>query len=130
MKTNQMRRIILVLFVASVICPGMSGCYYDKASELYPEGACDTTSVTWSKTIQPIMQQQCAYVGCHVGSNPSGGINLGSYAGVREQAANGALLGSVEHQSSYQPMPRGSTKLPDCQIAMLRIWVTAGAPQN
>ncbi len=106
-----------------------SGCYYDKASELYPEGTCDTGSVTWSKTVQPIITAQCAYVGCHLGTSPSG-IDLSNYDGVHMQAANGALLGSVMHATGYEPMPKSSPKLPDCQISKLRIWVANGAPQN
>ena len=122
-----MRKLILILLVAGV---AGSGCYYDRESELYPSGYCDTASVTWTAAIQPVIRQQCAYVGCHAGSGASAGINLEAYAGVKAIAQNGALLGSVQHSGNYTPMPSQASKLPECTISKIRIWVTAGAPEN
>ena len=116
--------------ILAAVVLAASGCYYDRESELYPAGTCDTTSVKWSTTIQPLINSQCATVGCHAGANPGNGIDLTTYESVHAQALNGALLGTVTHQPGYDLMPRDRQALPLCQIGQLRIWVNGGAPQN
>jgi hypothetical protein len=118
------------LLLAAIITLVYSSCYYDRESELYPTSFCDTTAVRWSSTIQPIIQVNCAYVGCHTGSTPGGGINLSTYAGVKGSAQSGALLGSIEHAGNYTPMPNNREKLPDCTISKIRVWVNAGARED
>jgi hypothetical protein len=118
-----------VLLVAS-LSAGLSSCYYDMQSELYPTSYCDTTAVKWSSTIQPIIQVNCAYVGCHTGSTPGGGIDLSTYAGVKSSAQSGALVGSIEHAGNYTPMPNTGEKMPECTISKIRIWVDAGARED
>ena len=34
----------------------LAGCYYDTEAKLYPAGTCDTTNVTWSATVEPIVR--------------------------------------------------------------------------
>ncbi len=109
---------------------GTSGCYWDKSSELYPQAQCDTSSLKWSTAIQPIIQQQCAFSGCHSAASARGGIDLSNYDGVRTIALDGSLVGSIEHRSNYTPMPFQNTKLPECQISQIRGWVAAGALNN
>ena len=89
---------------------------------------CDTLNVTWSATVRPIIQSYCQ--GCHSGSAPSGGVSLDNYAAVSNSAFNGSLLGSVQHSNGWTPMPYQSNQLSSCDIAKIRIWVNAGAPNN
>lgn len=91
-------------------------------------GGCDTTNVTYAGTIQPLMTNYCT--GCHSGAAPSGGINLSSHAGVATVALNGQLYGSINHAAGYVAMPQGGAKLSDCNIAKVRTWINAGAPNN
>jgi len=90
--------------------------------------SCDTTNVTFSGTIFPMMQNSCT--GCHSGSNPSGQIDLSNYQNISAMAINGRLLGSVKRDPGYSPMPRGGNKLPDCQIDQIRIWIQNGTLNN
>lgn len=87
---------------------------------------CDSTSFTWSAFVQPLIQTQCQ--GCHSGSAPQGGINLGSYAAVKAQVTNGKLYASVTRSFAY--MPKGGNRLDDCTIKRLKTWIDAGAPEN
>lgn len=107
-----------------------SGCYFDKKENLYAPQAgtnnCDTTALTYSAQIQPILTASC--VGCHSASNASGGYALDSHSGVI--AAQGRLLGSIKHSSGFSAMPQNAPKLGDCQIAQIEKWITAGAPNN
>ena len=98
------------------------------AQNLDCSGICDTSNVTWSNTIRPIIQNKCQ--GCHQGGSPGGGYDLSNYAGVSGAAFDGSLLGSIQHQTGWVAMPQNSNKLPDCDIAKIRIWVDAGAPNN
>jgi len=89
---------------------------------------CDTVNVTFSGTIQPVLQNNC--VGCHNNTSPGGNVILSAYSGVQAVALNGHLLGSVNHGAGYSPMPKNLAKLPDCEIAEIRIWIQNGAPNN
>lgn len=90
--------------------------------------ACDTANVTWTASIQPIIQQKCQ--GCHQGAAPGGGISLQTYNDVRLTAIDSSLRGVVEHQPGWSAMPKGTARLPECDLAKIRIWVEAGAPNN
>jgi hypothetical protein len=121
----------LVLFTILLLMMG-SSCYYDSEEYLFPNTSsqCDTTDVTYSKSVVPIIQNSC--LSCHSNSTAAlgGNIKLEDYADVKLRADDHRLLGSIEHQSGYSPMPQGSKKLDDCKISTVRIWVNAGAPNN
>lgn len=92
------------------------------------EGSCDTLNVTFSSSINSLIQSNC--VGCHNGSLASGQVNLEGYSNVKATAQNGSLLGSISHSTGFFPMPKGISKLSDCEIAMVRIWIDQGSPNN
>lgn len=108
----------------------LSSCYYDKKEKLYAPQAggtvCDTSSVTYSGTIQPILTASC--IGCHSAGNTSGGYALDTHAGV--SAASGRLLGAIKHSTGFSAMPQNAGKLGDCQIAQIEKWLNSGAPNN
>ena len=89
---------------------------------------CDTTNVTFAKSISPIITNYCQ--GCHNNSNLSGGINLQGYTNIITHVNSGRLIGTIEQKSGFSPMPKGGTKLSDCNIKKIQIWVAAGAPNN
>jgi len=91
-------------------------------------GSCDTTVFTYSVAVKAIMSNKC--VGCHNPSNLGGNIDLSTYNAVKVTALNGKLYGSVAHQSGYSPMPKNSSKLPDCEIRQIQKWINAGSPNN
>ncbi len=88
---------------------------------------CDLSNVTFSNTVQPILQNNCT--GCHSGSAPSGGVLLTSYANVKKVADDGRLVGVVSHASGFKSMPPGGT-LQSCFVEQIKVWVQAGAPNN
>lgn len=99
----------------------------DLQCDANPTG-CDTINVTYSGFVSPLLTTNC--VGCHSGGAPSGGITLNTYEGVRTVAMNGRLYGAISHSAGYQPMPRGSAKLPQCTIDKINAWIHDGAPNN
>ncbi|HSI91454.1 MAG TPA: c-type cytochrome [Adhaeribacter sp.] len=110
---------------------GLSGCYYDVESELYPAPAgtaCDTTNIGYQARIEPIIKSQC--YACHAGTADAGGNKmLEGYANLKAVAETGRLYGAVAHQAGFSAMPKGGNKLPDCDIKAIKNWIDAGYPQ-
>ena len=105
-----------------------TSCYYDKEEILYPQSVCDTTNVTYSSSVVPILVSNCT--SCHAGNTPSAGIKLDAYADVKIQVTNGRLWGSVSHAKSYSAMPKNGNKMSDCNLTKIKKWIDAGAPNN
>ncbi|MDP4933751.1 MAG: hypothetical protein NWR30_03495 [Salibacteraceae bacterium] len=92
------------------------------------QGGCDTSNVTFSAFVNPLIGQQC--LGCHNASSANGGINLQGYTNVKTYVDNGKFLGSIKHTSGYSPMPQNQAKMDDCTIAKLEAWINNGALNN
>jgi mono/diheme cytochrome c family protein len=108
----------------------LSACYYDKEEALYGIGttACDTTAVTYSGTIAPIMSANCN--SCHSASTASAGVVTSTYASLKVIAINGTLYHSVNWDSGLSQMPKGGAQLPTCDLAKIKKWINLGAPNN
>ncbi len=91
-------------------------------------GGCDTSNYTYTAAIKVMIDNKC--LGCHNTSNPGGNIDLSTYMGVKAVAQNGKLYGSIVQAAGYSPMPKGTTKLSDCEIIQVQKWITAGALNN
>ena len=113
---------ILLLTIA------LSGCYYDKENELYPNVACgDTTNITYSRSIAPIMTANCNV--CHGAAIASGGVITDNYNDLSAVAQSGMLWGAVSWQGN--PMPKGATDtISICDRTKIKKWIDAGAPNN
>lgn len=106
-----------------------SSCYYDNEEELYPDSqTCDTSNAKYSTVVKPILDLRCT--GCHSGAGASAGIDLSTHANVASYAANGSLVGVMEHLSGFSPMPKSAPKMPECEIKKVKAWVGKGAPND
>ena len=115
-----------ILFFTSIII--VSGCTYDNEAEYYGN-TCDTLNVTFNQTIKPILDINC--VACHNGTISNGGVNLDNYSNVKALAANGKLLGVIDHQPGFKTMPPATaSKLDDCSIDKIRNWIEGGAQND
>jgi len=124
-----MKKLNYIFVFASAVL--LSGCYYDIAEKLYPNNGtanCDTTVVTFSMSVNGILQQNC--ISCHNNSLTSGNVNLEGYTKVKTYADNGKLIGVISHSSGFLPMPQGGNKLGDCEIATIQKWIANGTPNN
>lgn len=123
-----MRKIIGVFACALIF----TGCYYDKADQLYPSPTttCDTTTVTFAKDILPIMNTKCATAGCHDNQTKQNGYDMGTYEGVKMVVDDGKLIGVTRQDAGYLPMPQGMAKLDECSINKIVRWVHLGAQNN
>lgn len=124
-----MKKLFFILLVAALT----GGCYYDNEENLYPvlDRGCDTTAVSFSKTILPIFQTNC-YT-CHSASqnaNSGGSMNLEDFSVIKQLVDLGILYGSVIQDPASKPMPKGGAKLDTCSITKIKIWIDKGALNN
>ena len=127
-----MKSWVLVTIALGIVCL-ISSCYYNKAEILYPGGntTCDLSAESkFSTDVLPILNANCNFSGCHNTTSAAAGVILDTYNGVRSQALNGRLIGSMNQVSGYSPMPKGNSKLPACTLAKIEKWVTSDAPNN
>ena len=124
-----MRRLLPLLMVLSggALATSM-GCTKASADKLAPP--CDTTNVSYSTQIVPIMEQYC--YSCHGNDNTggSGGINLNTYVNLKFYAGNGYLVGNVTHAAGYVGMPYGKPPLSTCETNTIIAWVQQGTKNN
>ena len=124
-----MKRLI---FPAIVLLLTLFGaCYYDSEEALYPvySSSCDTTNVTFSGTITPILNGSCW--GCHSNTTAAAygsNIKLQDYADVT--ARINSIIPAINQTGSLSPMPKGGSKLNSCKLTQFAVWVRKGTPNN
>jgi hypothetical protein len=125
-----MKKIIKGSLIFTLLLLLFSACYNDNEYDLYPfpSTSCDTIEVTYSKSIVPILTTNC--IVCHSTAVHEGNVILDTYEGASTVALNGMLWGGVNWENGFVPMPKGKSKLPDCDLAKIRIWIKQGAPNN
>ena len=115
---------ILILIVFTVF----SGCFYDNEEDLYPNITCDTSSLSYSQDILPILVSQC--YGCHSAAANNGNVNIEGYDNLIPYVQNNRLMGTIQHLDGFSPMPPNANKLSNCNISKLQQWIDDGAPNN
>ncbi|OQP59027.1 hypothetical protein [Niastella populi] len=113
----------LILPVLTVMATVITGCYYDKAELLYPDGGVDCSAVqaTYTK-VQTIMAAKCN--GCHSARNAAGGTVLETYDQVKSKA------GRIRQRSIVEKTMPPAGPLSSEEIAILECWISSGAPNN
>jgi hypothetical protein len=64
-------------------------------------GYCDTTNITYSRNVLPILESYC--YPCHSNTNMafSNGISLEGYKNTKDWAGTGYLIGDITHQAGF-----------------------------
>ena len=117
--------LLLLLLIA-----GLSSCYYDVESELYPPGgtSCDSLANNYTLDVVPVLSRHC--LSCHQPQAAQGGISLSPYTSLITHVNSGLLMCTVRHTAGCSAMPLGGGKIPECDIQILQNWIDAGAPNN
>jgi uncharacterized membrane protein len=119
---NPLKYTCICLVAASLLC----SCYYDKEELLYPGNNtidCNTTAAKFSSNVQPLITSKCAASSCHDAS-AAGGIILQNYtqvSSVKERINTRVLV--------EKTMPPTGALAP-AEMAILKCWIAAGAPNN
>ena len=108
----------------------LPACVWENLEDLNPDSPdCDTTSMSFSMDIKPILSNNC--FSCHSNVNaPSfgGGLSLEDHADVAQHSDR--IIGAINHNEGFVAMPRGGDKLDPCTILKFEAWADAGAPDN
>jgi hypothetical protein len=126
-----MKRLNILFSIIVFFSLFVLSCYYDNEEALYPtlNTSCDTTNVTFSGTIIPILNINC--LSCHSNSTAASSgnnIRLENFADVQSKAT--AIAGSIKHDGTYSPMPKNGGKIKDCSINQFKIWIRNGMLNN
>jgi hypothetical protein len=132
-KTTYMKRFFFCLSLSALAI--LVSCSKDNETDVDNNpgtggtNGCDTTSMTFSANVKPILETNC--YGCHSNANFSiSGVKLEDHADVKLRAEAGSLLGTISHATGYPPMPQGGAKLSACNINKIRAWINQGALNN
>ncbi|MCB0495816.1 MAG: hypothetical protein KDC79_06750 [Cyclobacteriaceae bacterium] len=104
----------------------LSSCYYDNYESLYPDAnlACDTTNVTFTNLVSPIVNESCATSGCHV--QGTGRVLLTDYSSIKAAIDNGTFQQRALINKDMPP----SGPLGSCDIKKIEAWISNGAQNN
>lgn len=116
----------------------LAACSYTNAADENPPKPCNMPDVvSYATDVQPIFQANC--VECHNSSYP--GSNAGFYMSdfkavqywaTTKKGSTGLawMVGNVEHAPGFIGMPYQRGMLSECDVAIIKAWCEAGAPQN
>lgn len=124
-------RKILNLVTFSLSAFIVTSCYYDNEEYLYPElpgGQCDTTGITYSGFVAPLLASNCN--SCHNETIQNGNVITSTYTGLKSAVNSGVFRKAINHESGASAMPQGGNKLPACELSKIDAWINQGAPQN
>jgi len=96
---------------------------------------CNTDTVYFANTIQPLLISNCAMSGCHDAISHVDGINLTTYSGVMREVKSGNAAKSSLYQSMIEtgrdrmpPLPAAAFN--PTQLAQVKTWINQGARNN
>lgn len=129
-----MKKITLFATAALLI---LAGCYNDKYDKLYPNPVtttCDTTIITYTNDIKPIINSSCAINGgCHnaAGDANTNGLDYTVFSILQGQATTTLMVNDINGTPTprHNAMPLNLPKLSQCDINKITRWVNEGAPQ-
>lgn len=121
---------IFLIFISGFI---IFSCYYDNREELYPSVPieCDTSNFSYNSGVLAIMQNNCW--GCHSSSSATdngAGIVLDNYDDLKTMAESGRLMGALNGEPDYTPMPYNAAALNDCAIQTIQNWIDNAYPME
>ncbi|MCK9617981.1 MAG: hypothetical protein M0R21_09135 [Lentimicrobiaceae bacterium] len=70
------------------------------------------TLVSFDSDVQPVLNSYCAKSGCH------------------DATTHEAVGGSANHFAGYSAMPKGGSKISDCNILKIQVCMQNGKPNN
>ena len=113
------------------------------AAAVFAVAACSPSGVSYNKDVQPILAKNCSE--CHTPGQKgfaASGLDTTNYQSLMKGGKFGPLIKSGDALSSSLnmlvegrahpsiQMPHGRAKLPDKDIAILKVWVNEGAKDN
>lgn len=128
------RRIMIRIVVLALLIPGLA-CGLASGQETKP-AAKDT--VTYKDHVLPLLRKHC--LNCHNADKASSDLDVSTYQAVMAGGASGeavkagnpgqSLLYRVTAHEVEPKMPPKGGKIPEADLAVLKKWIEAGAPET
>jgi hypothetical protein len=109
-----------------------------KASPAVADAAAGGPFITWKGHIERLMQDRCS--SCHEPGEKKGGLDVSSFAAIRQGGGSGRTLvaGDPDHsrlwlmisQQERPFMPKGDDQLPAAELQMVRTWIEQGCCED
>lgn len=113
-----------------------TSCTYEKVEVVVPvidtTTVCDTSAITYTKDIQPLMLLHCGTDNGNVCHNLDAGSEfpLNTYEFDTLFAGTGQILTSITSQNGEEPkMPKEGDKLSECDVNKIKAWINQGMVQ-
>ena len=93
---------------------------------------CETEGLTYDNFAQNFLINNCSTLdGCHVSANKDvpGVGSYETYEDTKTIVDEGRIIGAINHMDGFSNMPKGESKLSDCDIDRLTAWINDGAPE-
>lgn len=119
--------LVSALFLGSLLFLGACAKDVGPDPALVPKTVNVCDSVTFSKTIKPIIDANCATSGCHTpgGSGPG---DFTTFPDISLKVQNGSFKARViDGVPGFMP---ATGRLPQPEIDKITCWLNAGAPDN
>lgn len=132
MKLTVFRFLIYLFFLSPLF---FNNCAADKLPEPEPPTFCDTTVTSYNLNIKPIIDNNCAYSGCHLDSPVAPG-NYSSYAGMEvflSSFEERVIFSKDDEEHGMPPFyaPEGRAQdLTEGELELMTCWIEAGFPEN
>jgi hypothetical protein len=131
---STMRQALISISALVFIVTALNGCYSDNAEELYPSkpntNQCDTTAVTYSGTVSPIITTNCLDQGCHTAGHPDGGYSFDSHDNFILTIPDNRLLNAIGYKAGGSKNMPPSARMGDCEINKIKAWINKGAKND
>ncbi len=130
--TSQKASITLLLFLLFIIM----ACIKDKAKQPVEKSLdfCDSLyvvkDITYSSTIQRIVNLNCALANCHDSESVMGDVQLVDYEKVTEEINDGNFLCTIKWDEDCLPMPQDDQQLDQATIDTIDCWIEKNMPKN
>ncbi|MGB1038999.1 MAG: hypothetical protein ACPGYY_10165 [Bacteroidia bacterium] len=98
----------------------------DDSADPAPDTTDDNTEEKYNYETHaaPILNNYCATSGCHVSGATIG--SLEGYADAKAFAQYGRIMGTLNHEEGFSPMPKNQAKLSDVVISTIQKWIDDG----
>lgn len=91
---------------------------------------CTGVVATYGTTVSLILNNSCAFAGCHESATLAGNVDFSNYSTTSTylKKASNQFLCSINHSSGCEAMPQGLAKLDAATIKTLTCWYNSGYP--
>jgi hypothetical protein len=128
----------LIIYISFFVLLVLNGCTYEKENVTPKISGCDTTNVSYSRIIQPILSNNC--YSCHstTVTSTGRGLDLENFTSLKNylnyqyhmDGVYGSKFFHIVNHSGLVPYMPPALKLSSCELRKIYSWLNSGAPQN